>query len=507
LAMVDLLKRDLSQPKPTWYAATEYSSSNSYFDNPQHFKKFNLFTKYQGKLSEQDILTLSASTFYSSWHASGQIPVRAVQEGIIGFYGAIDPNEGGTTSRTNLNALLVTSLPGGDFIKNQLYYSRYTFDLHSDFTFFLVDSINGDEIRQRESRDLAGYNGSYTHKTFIGACPLTSQAGVYTRLDATYNTELSHTKDRYTEINPIKLGDIREWSAGSYINEILQLSQSLSLHAGLRFDHFFYQYNNQYAKDSSFSGTGFYKDHNGIVSPKLSLYYQADPKTELYASLGKGFHSNDTRVVVASKGLQTLPAAYGADLGTVYKPAKNLLIQMAAWYLYLQKEYVYGGDGGTVDFSGRTRRYGVDLSARYQPLRAIFLDFDMNYAHGRAIDDPKGQNYIPLAPVFSSTGGITYSNQHGINASLRYRYLPARPANETNSLSCQSYFINDLVLNYSKQRFAVGLVVNNLLNTRWKETEFDTVTRLQNEKTPVDGLCFTAGTKLAAKIGVSYFFH
>jgi len=49
-------------------------------------------------------------------------------------------------------------------------------------------------------------------------------------------------------------------------------------------------------------------------------------------------------------------------------------------------------------------------------------------------------------------------------------------------------------------------VVNNVLNTKWKETQFDTVTRLKGEAQPVDGICFTPGTKFAAKLSFAFFF-
>jgi hypothetical protein len=54
----------------------------------------------------------------------------------------------------------------------------------------------------------------------------------------------------------------------------------------------------------------------------VNLYYQASDKMQFYLFLGKGFHSNDARVAAAEKGLQTLPAAYGTDLGTVFKPGR-----------------------------------------------------------------------------------------------------------------------------------------------------------------------------------------
>lgn len=505
LAMIKLLGEQAARKHQSWYAASEYRYSDSYFDHPQHFKRFNFFSKYHGQLNEHNWLTLTASTLYSKWDASGQIPESAVDEGKVGFFGQLDPNEGGVTSRTNVNIQLRTTLPNHDIIKNQLYYSRYKFDLFSNFTFFLEDTVNGDEIRQKEARNLFGYNGSYQHEGYIGNVQLTSHAGINARFDATENTSLSHTLNRYTLITPFKLGDISEFSAGAYLNETLAFSKRFTVNAGLRFDQFYYRYNNKLAEDSTLDGTGVYRANNQVISPKLNFYYQATEVAQVYLLLGKGFHSNDARVVVVEKGMQTLPAAYGADLGTVLKVSKKLLFNAAVWYSYLQKEYVYTGDGGTVDFSGRTRRLGFDFSGRYQPMGCLYVDADVNYAHGRSMDDAKGENYIPLAPVWSSTGGVTWQLRNGINGSFRYRYLGDRPANEDYSLTAKGYFVNDLVLNYTRAKFEVGVTVNNVFNVRWKETQFETETRLKGEQA-VNGVAFTPGTKFAALAHVSYFF-
>lgn len=506
LIMANLLKKDsLHKDDHSWYVASEYRYSDGYFDNPQHFNRFNIFSKYSGHLSSHNFLSVSASTLYSKWNASGQVPQYAVDEGIIGFYGAIDPLEGGVTSRTNINVLLTTTLSNNDILKNQLYYSHYTFDLHSNFTFFLKDTINGDEIRQQEHRNMFGYNGSYLHEVFLGNTRWVTEAGLNIRTDLTYNSALSHTVNRFTLVDPIKLGNIREVNAGAYLSETFHFNEYFTLNAGVRFDRFSYHYDNKLASDSTLSGIGIYTAQNGVVSPKVNFYYQARHNLQFYLSAGKGFHSNDTRVVVAEKGMETLPAAYGADLGTVFKPVGNLILNAALWYSYLQKEYVYGGDGGTVDFSGRTRRLGFDFSARYQPISSLYLDEDVNYAHGRAIDEPSGENYIPLAPVWSNTGGITYMFKNGLNGSLRYRWLSKRPANEDYSLTAIGYFVNDLVLNYTRKKYEIGLTINNLFNVHWKETQFEETTRLKN-KQAIDGITFTPGTKFCALAHCSYFF-
>lgn len=506
LGMFNLLSSKAQQNQQSWYVASEYRYSNAYFDNPQHFKRFNLFTKYTGRISAKSVLTMSATTFWSKWDASGQIPDRAVDEHIIGFYGAIDPFEGGVTYRTNVNAKLTTALSNGDLIKNQLYYSNTHFDLHTNFTFFLEDPVNGDEIRQKEARDLMGYNGSYSHSGYAGNTRVTTEAGLQVRSDMTHNSELSHTKDRFTTIDPIKLGDISELSISPYLSETFAFDNHFSINAGLRFDQFYYKYNNKLASDSTLSGTGVYKANANTVSPKLNFYYHVNDQAQFYLTTGRGYHSNDARASVVSKGIDVLPPAYSADLGTVFKPAKNVIINAALWYIYLQQEFVYSGDGGFVEFSGKTRRFGFDFSGRYQPVRSVYFDVDLNYAHGRALGTDKGADFIPLAPVWTSTGGITVTNKTGFNGSFRYRYVGKRAGNEDYSLTAVGYFITDAVINYTKPKYEIGLVINNVFNTKWKETQFDTETRLKNEASPVDEICFTPGTPFAAKLSLSYFF-
>jgi outer membrane receptor protein involved in Fe transport len=378
LGMFNLLPVSAQQKQQSWYVASEYRYSNAYFDNPQHFKRFNLFTKYTGRISAKSLLTLSATTFWSKWDASGQVPDRAVDEHLIGFYGAIDPFEGGLTYRTNVNAQLVTSLNNGDLINNQVYYSNSHFDLHTNFTFYLEDPVNGDEIRQKEARDLLGYNGSYSHSGYAGNIRITSEAGLQLRFDPTHNSELSHTKDRYTTLNAIKLGDINELSVSPYVSETFAFSNHFSINAGLRFDQFYYKYNNKLATDSTLPGTGIYKAKANTLSPKLNFYYHLNDRAQFYLTTGRGYHSNDARASVVAKGRDVLPAAYSADLGTVFKPAKNLIVNAAIWYIYLQQEFVYSGDGGFVEFSGKTRRFGFDFSGRYQPIKSLYFDVDVN---------------------------------------------------------------------------------------------------------------------------------
>jgi outer membrane receptor protein involved in Fe transport len=209
---------------------------------------------------------------------------------------------------------------------------------------------------------------------------------------------------------------------------------------------------------------------------------------------------------VQTGGKEILPAAYGADLGILVKPASNLLLQGALWYLKLDQEFVYVGDEGVVEPGGKSRRLGVDLSARYQPVKWLFFDMDANYSNGRAVEEVKGEDYLPLAPVFTSIGGITYKSNMGLNGGIRYRYMGDRPANEDYSIVAKGYLVSDAVVSYERKKFEVGLSVQNLFDVRWKEAQFNTESKLQNETTPVSEIHFTPGTPFFFKTHIAFFF-
>lgn len=499
LAMINLLTPHANKNK-SLYLATDYMKTRGYFDHPQDFNRLNFFSKYAGKLGRVHNLVITASTFKSKWNASGQVPLRAVENKLISFFGAIDPNEGGKTGRTNLNAQLASNLKNNDILKQQVYFSSYDFTLYSNFTFFLNDSINGDEIKQKEKRNLFGYNASYTHTRYLGEKKLVSEIGGGWRYDQTKNSELSHTKNRSALLNNLQWGDIKELNGFAYINETVHLSPRFIFNTSLRLDRFVQTYadhlNNEETSRNSAS----------ILSPKLNLFYRFSDRSEIYLASGKGFHSNDTRVVSQNIKSKIVPAAYGSDLGINLKPSKHMFVNAAAWYLFLEQEFVYVGDEGIVEPGGKTKRAGVDLSVRYQPLKKLFFDADFNYAKARSEKNIKGENFLPLAPKFTSSGGISYKAETGWNGSLRYRYMSDRPANENNSVIAKGYFVTDAFLAYTKKKYDVSLSVQNLFDVRWKETQFDTESRLQNEPMPASEIHFTPGTPFFLKLGFAVFF-
>ncbi len=499
IAGLNLLKPQKDRRNQSLYFAGEGSFTKGYFESPQDFSRYNGMLRYHGSLNEKNTLTAALTGFTSKWNASGQIPDRAVESGLVGFYGAIDNTEGGKTSRYNVHAELQTILTNGGTIRNQLYISKYRFELYSNFTFYKEDPVNGDQIRQKENRSITGYNGSYQKEFYIGTIKTETKAGIQVRYDAVENLELTRTKNRVINTKDIMFGNVNEMDAGACWSQRFSVTKKLNITGALRADYFINRYNDKLASQNLSSSSV-------IVSPKLNINYRVNDKVQLYLYNGKGYHSNDTRVAVLQNGKKVLPPAYGTDAGGVFKLGKKLVVQSALWFLWLDQEFVYVGDEGVVEPGGQTRRYGFDLSARYEVVKNLYADLDISIANPRALYVPKAESYLPLAPRFTSVGGLTYRKANGWNGSLRYRFMDNRPANEDNSVIAKGYFVVDAAFNYSAKKWEAGLAVQNLLNTKWKETQFDTESQLQNEVAPVSEIHFTPGSPFFARLSFTVFF-
>lgn len=498
--LLKVLNKVSEKSRQQFYLASEYSATDGYFESPQDFHRFNIVGKYTAWFGNQSQLSVSASTFDSKWFASGQIPDRAVKNGTIGRFGAIDDTEGGNTSRTNINIRFNKQWKNNWKTTDQFFFSRYKFNLYSNFTFFLEDPVNGDMINQRETRNVWGYNTTAAKSYLAGNRKAATELGAGFRHDDVMDIELSKAT-RTTFINSIQKGDIKETNFYAWANQEIELSNKINLTAALRYDHFTFRYKDELAANSDFK-----KQTKGIISPKLNLSYNISSKARLYLNNGIGFHSNDTRVILDNSADDILPRVIGTDLGIILKPGKKLILKTALWHLYSEQEFVYVGDAGIIEPSGKTRRFGIDISVRYQFHKWLFADFDLNLTRARAIGEAKGENFVPLAPSFTTIGGLTAKSKDGFSGSVRYRLIGSRPANEDNSVQAEGYFLLDAVLSYRLKKFDFTITAENIFNRDWREAQFDTESRLKTEPDPVSEIHYTPGIPRFIKAGVAFYF-
>ncbi len=498
LAMANLFNINKTTSKQSAYAALEYNQTNGFFENSQDFKRFNIFAKYHAHFGEKNEINASISNFKSSWAASGQIPDRAVANNQIGFFGAIDPNEGGSTGRSNVQINWTSNITQNSQLNTQVYGSSYDFDLFSNFSFFLLDSLNGDQIRQAEQRKIMGINSNYLSDFNFFGKKSTLNIGLNFRHDFLPKSLLWQTLNKTEILQKLQDGEIKESNVGIYVSQKTFLNPQLNIELGIRYDFLKGYFKNNIAANTNSKG--------GLFLPKINIDYKVNTNLQFFAKTGLGYHSNDSRVAVKTQNINILQPVFGADLGMVFKPTSTLIFSPTLWYLYSKQEFVYVGDEAIVEAKGASRRVGLELSTRWNPVANLYFDYDLTLAKPRIITNTENGPYIPLAPVLTQNIGITYNSKSGLSGSIRARQLSDRPANESNTIIANGYFITDIALNYPIKKVSIGLFIQNVFNQKWKETQFLTESRLKQETEAVEEIHFTPGTPFNARLTFNYSF-
>ncbi|AOW19824.1 TonB-dependent receptor [Urechidicola croceus] len=480
------------------YTAIEYIENDGPFISPQNFSRLNIMTKYSTLLNDTDKLSLTASHFTSNWTASGQIPTRVIDS--ISRFGSIDDTEGGNTSRTNFNIAHSHTINDNERLKTNVFYTHYDFELYSNFTFFLDDPINGDQIKQKEDRNIFGFNTQLVKNKDYNTIYATYTSGLGLRHDISNKNELSHTLNRKTTLDYLKYGNIYQTNLYGFYSAEFEIGK-FKINPAIRFDYFKFMYENKLSSEYNLES----KTKN-IFSPKLNISFSQNKNSLWFLKSGIGFHSNDTRVVVSKNGKDILPKAYGVDFGNIWKPTSKLVLNTAFWYLLSEQEFVYVGDAGIVEPSGKSQRFGLDLGIRYQFNDYLYFDTDATLTNAKNLDLPSRENYIPLAPDFTVSGGLSLNNYKSFSGGIRYRYIDDRPANEDNSINAQGYLITDFNLNYTFGKTTIGIAIENLFDIEWNETQFATESRLSYESQPVEEIHFTPGTPFYFKTSINYAF-
>ncbi len=484
--------------KNSAYVAFSMNKKDGYFESSQNFDRLNFMGKFTREIDEKTKIGISTSLFNSTWTASGQIPIRLVRNGTISRFGAVDDTEGGYTAKKSVQLDFTKYLADKSIIKTNVYYSRYDFELYSNFTFFERDSINGDQIKQKETRDTYGFNIDYKKPFKLGNQKIYWLNGTGTRLDVVPNSLLAYTKNRTVLLNEVQKGSVNETNYFAYTGLDFMLGD-FHFNGGLRGEQIVHTYQNKL--DSILN---IKKQTPYALLPKASLNYSPNEKLNIYAKVGQGFHSNDSRLITEGNVGITLPKVNASDLGFDLRVFKNLKVSAGIWRMISNQEFVYVGDEGIVEPSGKTRRQGIDFSLIYSPFRFLAINSNINYTLAR--DFENSSIYIPLAAPLTSNTSIKLNLENGIKASWDFRYLSDRPADEFNDAIAEGYVINDFKIGYYTKKWGISALVLNIFNTEWNETQFLTNSKLQNESEAVEEIHFTPGTPRNIQVRWTYNF-
>jgi outer membrane receptor protein involved in Fe transport len=488
----------------TLFAAEVYTS-NGPFDRPQDYIRLNFFGKATASLGENVDATAWVSYLNSNWFGSGQIPARAVREGLIDRFGSIDNSEGGNTQRLSANAALNWRLSDNETVRLHTYGQYYQLDLFSNFTFFLSDPVNGDEIEQSDrNRMVLGLDTCYERRDTVLGIPVISAAGFQFRLDRV-RVVLSHVADRHL-LERTQDVNILESSYSPYVKFDIAPAPWFRVVTGARGDIFNFNVRNNL---SGATGQPDGSTTRAIPSAKFNAILGPWARTEFFANFGTGFHSNDARAVVQDNTLPALAQATGWEFGVRTKVLPRVEASFTYWWLNISSELVFSGDEGTTEPSGATRRQGLEFTLRARPFD--WLTFTGNATYTVQAEFFNG-NAIPLAPRVTAFGDVTARLPFGLSASATLRYVGNRWADEERTQTARGYTLLDLGLRYRYRitdRFAVDafITIENVASVDWREAQYFNTSRLRGE--PADGvpdITFTPGNPRTVLGGIAMRF-
>jgi hypothetical protein len=472
----------MGDPSAGAVLAAEVYATDGPFETPEALSRVNLFAKGSVRRGTATY-TLGASQYAADWTASGQIPLRAVEDGSLDRFGTMDPTDGGVSARRQ--AWASAQLDGKDSaLRVAGYVGSYALDLWSNFTFVAEHPDVGDQFLQRDNRTFSGLDAAWTTRQRLGEVRFTTRLGAQARHDDA-TTGLAWTQARVPWQSTVD-ADLDEGRAGAYLREEVAW-RWLRVVGGARLDHFTFQVQDHLdAANTGARGAS-------IVSPKASVVVSPHRIVDLYANVGRGFHSNDARGVVrAVDPADPLTAALGYELGSRLHGGWGQLA-LAAWALDLDAETVWVGDAGTTELRGPTARRGVDGSLRVSPLAWLQGDLDVTVADATYVDNAGNGGAVALAPTFTLSGGFGVLHPSGASAGARVRHIGERPATEDGSLVAEAFTVVDAEAGYRWRGVSLAVQVDNVLDAPWREVQFANESRIAGEDAPVQDIHFTPG--------------
>jgi outer membrane receptor protein involved in Fe transport len=465
--------------------ALEVDQNNGPWVVAEHVRKANGVLRYShGNIDSG--YSLTAMAYRNRWNSTDQIPMRAVESGLIGRFGSIDPNDGGQSARYSLSYAL-HKRGDGTLFELDAYVLRSHLDLFSDFTYALAHPGRGDQFEQAERRDMGGFDAAHSWTAIWYGLVIRNKIGMQTRYDSVTPLGIYDTVER-ERVDTVRQDRIRELSGGMYAETVVQWQPWLRSVAGLRYDAYRF-----YVASSLAGDNGTAAAH--IASPKLSLVVGPWRATEFFFNAGRGFHSNDARGTTQTRlpdGGSAMPvtplvSTRGAELGMRTEAVPGLQSSLALWRLDIASELIFVGDAGETAPSRASRRHGVEWNSHYVAIPSVQFDLDIAKSQARYTQhDPVGDD-IPgsLGSVLSF--GVTLDELGRWSGGFDIRHFGPRALIEDGSIRSTSTTLAYARAGYRlTPRLRVTVDVFNVFDRRASDIDYYYVSRLPGE--PIEGV-------------------
>ena len=504
------------------FLAYEPSYTDGPFINKGRYRRDNFTGNITWKYKENEAVGFKFNAGRNDFYSSGQIPLDLVNAGELDRFGFIDPENGGKVQLGTASTYFRKEWKSGATFKADAFIGRSLFDLFSNFTFFLLDPVYGDEIDQHDSRLQEGGNVQYLQPyKFFGKQALVTvggnihlnqiNVGLYPSVNRNPNRKfLSGNIDNPDVLYTSAQANISNYAA--YIqNGIDFFNGHLHVEAGLRWDYFGFDVDGFEISDV----TTILKGKQGAArfQPKLSAALSPFEKIPIvfYGNYGRGISSQDARGVIRNSDAPKVSTTDFYQAGTAYN-GRRFSATFSTFLIDRSNEQVYIPDDGSIEFAGRSRSYGIEAKTsvqikRYlsfnggltQVLRAFFPGEFSTGVSPRRIQ-------IDSAPHTVANGSLVLSELRGFNSSLSWRHISSyRLDGENDAIRAAGHDVVDFSVAKRLRKWVdLNFSIDNLLDKRYFETQNFFESRTCPTCDVIERIHATPGYSRAFNVGVTF---
>ncbi len=504
------------------FIAYEPSYSDGPFINPLRYRRDNLTGNFTYQIDEHQAIGFKFNAGRNDFSASGQIPLDEVFGGRLDRFGFIDPDSGGRVQLGTASTYYRKEWDSGATFKADAFVGRSLFDLFSNFTFFLVDPLFGDEIQQHDSRLQEGGTAQFLqpYKFFGRQALLTVGGNVhFNQINVGLYPSIGRDPSRKFLPENINNTDVLFTSnqaniqnyAGYVQNGIDFFDGHLHLETGLRWDYFNFDVNGFELRDTRTDLIG--KAGAARFQPKLAVSLAPFEKFPIvfYGNYGRGISSQDARGIIRNPDAPKLSATDFYQAGTAFN-ASRFSATFSAFLIDRSNEQVFVTDDGTLEFAGPSRSYGIEIKNSTRLNR--FLSFNggltqvlQSFFRGEFTNDlPRKRVIVDSAPHTVANGSLVLSELRGFNSSLSWRHISNyRLDGEDDSIIAAGNDVVDFSVSKKlKSWIDLNFSIDNLLDKRYFETQNFLKSRIAPTAPIISQIHATPGYSRAFNFGLIF---
>jgi hypothetical protein len=389
-------------------------------------------------VGEASSVRLFASAYGGHFDSAGALPLELARTDDEARFQALDPDQGGDSSRVQLAVELEGSDgEGADWALAPFFVHR-ALRLRQNFTGYLVDPAQGDGTEQTNDATTFGLSAHLEKKVRLFGDRDALAAGVYGRTDLVDQTQtrLSAVNDAPTASlvdARLAIVDVAGWT-----ELVVRPVSRLTLRAGVRVDGIHGEATDRAAASAAgATARGPRRGGFGVhVGPKASAEVWALPWLRPFVSYGEGFRGRQVRSLADGEDapfVEVRSGEIGARLGL-----DRLVATVTAFRTGLEGDLVFDPELARNEPVGPTARTGVALELTLRPTSWFVHATSATFVHAAFTEDDEDHaagDLVPYAPQVVARTDLSavptvarvLDRDLSLRAGLGLSYLALRP--------------------------------------------------------------------------------